>query len=211
MVIHPQGTIRASTAQHARRLVPPVVVRTGDPRVIYGFGSANFQAYVKVTLCDPSSGAAVDDDNPLVGGASQMITQRHARSYTFDMRDPAGPYVYFVFGDLCFERLGEFAMAVDMQVVDYRCPCVLGGLGVGGRPGGPLRYGGEAVTRPFTVVEDAITRVPRLLCMSLRHEARRAVGFCANVGILQTNRTGCCGGWSGMGVWRHGQSGSLGR
>ncbi|ROV95412.1 hypothetical protein VMCG_08483 [Cytospora schulzeri] len=121
MVIMPQRTIRASTAQHTRRLVPPVVVRTRDPRVIYGFGEANFQFYVKVTLCNPVDGSAIDEDNPLVGGASQMITQRHVRSYIFDMRDPDGPYVYFVFRDLYFERLGEFKMNINMQVVDYRC------------------------------------------------------------------------------------------
>lgn len=158
IVINTQGTIRVSTAQHTRKLVPPVVVRTRDLRVIYGFGEVNFQFYVKVTLCNPNDGTAVDDENPLVGGFSQMITQRHIHSYTFDMLDPDGPYIYFVFGDLQFDRLGDFKMGINMQVVDYRS-------GARGPRGQPLRYGGEALTRRFAVVEDAITKGPDLLCM----------------------------------------------
>lgn len=167
IAVMPQQTIRASTPQHARRLVPPVVVRTRDLRIICGFGQANFQFYVKVLLCNPGDGAAVDEDNPLVGGTSQMITQRHARCYTFDMRDPGGPCVYFIFGDLELERPGEFELKVNMQAVDYRQRA----RGHGPREQ-PLRYGGEACTRRFTVVEHAITKEPDLLCMSGHHEIR---------------------------------------
>ncbi|KUI56096.1 hypothetical protein VP1G_03449 [Cytospora mali] len=165
IALMPPKTIRASTAQDIRKLVPPVVVRTRDPRVIYGFGEANFQFYVKVTLCNPVDGAAIDDEDPHVGGASQMITQRHIRNYTFDMKDPYGPYVYFVFRDLHLERLGEFQMNISMQVVDYR-------PGMRTPRGQPLRYGGEAFTWRFTVVEHAITNEPKLLLLHRDLEMR---------------------------------------
>lgn len=179
MVIMPQRTIRASTAQHPRKLVPPILVRTRDTRVIYGFGKANFQFYVKVTLCNPHDGSAIDNENPLVGGASQMITQRHMGSYVFDMRDPDGPYIYFVFKVLQFERLGEFKLSINMQVVDYRS-CT-------GKPCEPFRYGGEASTRPFTVVDGAIAKEPNLL-----YEQNRMLWWLERHGCVEARS-----GWSG--------------
>lgn len=159
IAIMPQSTIRASTPENTRKLAPPIVLRTRDLRVIYGFGVANFQFYVKAWLCNPFDGAAMDNDNPLVGGNSQLITQRHSRSYTFDLRDPDGPYLYFVFRDLHIEHLGEFKLKFNMQVVDYR-------PGARETRGQPLRYGGEAFTGRFTVVDHALTKEPDLLRMS---------------------------------------------
>ncbi|KUI73395.1 hypothetical protein VM1G_09015 [Cytospora mali] len=184
IALMPPQTIRVSTAQQIRKLVPPVVVRTRDPRVIYGFGEANFQFYVKVTLCNPVDGAPIDEEDPHVGGASQMITQRHDHNYTFDMRDPYGPYVYFVFRDLHFDRLGEYQMKISMQAVDYR-------PGARTSRGQPLRYGGDAFTWRFTVVEHAITDAPKMM-----HEQVRMLWW--------LERQGCMDAYP---EWRNGQVG----